>query len=58
MSAETFVVFSPFRLDFLNQQLWREQDLLPLQPKAFAVLAYLATHPDRLVTAEELRKAV
>ncbi len=31
---------------------------MPVRPKPFAVLAYLATHPGRLVTAAELRKVV
>jgi len=52
------ILFPPFRLDVRNEQLWRGDDLLPLRPKPFAVLAYLAAHPDRLVTAAELRKAV
>jgi predicted ATPase/DNA-binding winged helix-turn-helix (wHTH) protein len=52
------ILFPPFRLDVLNEQLWRDNELLTVRPKPFAVLAYLATHPGRLVTAAELRKAV
>ena len=58
MPSETLIHFPPFRLDVLNEQLWRDKEVLPLRPKPFAVLAYLATHAGRLVTAEELRKAV
>ena len=58
MSSETLILFPPFRLDVLNEQLWRDNDLVPVRPKPFAVLAYLAAHPGRLVTAAELRKAV
>ena len=58
MSADSLIVFPPFRLDAQNQQLWRETALLPLRPKTFAVLLYLATHPGRLVTASELRHAI
>ena len=32
--------------------------MLPLRPKPFAILRYLAEHPHRLVTKEELLKAV
>ena len=58
MPSETLIVFPPFRLDVRNEQLWRDAELVPVRPKPFAVLAYLAAHPDRLVTAAELRKAV
>ena len=34
------------------------EDALALPPKAFAVLHYLVTHPDRLVTKDELLDAV
>src|SRR5215831_2983741 len=56
--SETLMLFPPFRLDVRNEQLWRDQDLVPIRPKPFAVLAYLAAHAGRLVTAEELRQAV
>lgn len=58
MSSEPLIVFPPFRLDVRNEQLWRDEALVPLRPKPFAVLAYLALHPGQLVTAVELRKAV
>ena len=52
------VVFPPFQLDLANEQLWREQQLVPLPPKTFAVLRYLVEHAGRLVTKDELLKAV
>ena len=58
MPSETPIVFPPFRLDVLHGQLWRDNELVPVRPKPFAVLGYLATHPGRLVTAAELRKVV
>ncbi|HEX2483842.1 MAG TPA: AAA family ATPase, partial [Myxococcota bacterium] len=58
MHADTFVEFPPFRLDLANQELWRDSDRLPVRGKPFAVLAYLATHPARLVLREELVRAV
>jgi class 3 adenylate cyclase/DNA-binding winged helix-turn-helix (wHTH) protein/tetratricopeptide (TPR) repeat protein len=51
-------VFGPFRLDPEHACLWRESQAVVLTPKAFAVLHYLVTHPDRLVTKDELLDAV
>jgi class 3 adenylate cyclase/tetratricopeptide (TPR) repeat protein len=51
-------VFGPFRLDSEHACLWRESQAVLLTPKAFAVLHYLVTHPDRLVTKDELLDAV
>ena len=55
--------FPPFRLDPVNQCLWRDREtVVPerilLPPKAFAVLCYLVAHAGRLVTQEELLEAV
>jgi DNA-binding winged helix-turn-helix (wHTH) protein/predicted ATPase len=52
------VEFPPFRLDLVNQELWRGRERLPLRGKPFSVLAYLATHPERLVPRDELARAV
>jgi DNA-binding response OmpR family regulator len=44
--------FAPFRLDTVNQCLWRgegvAEERVLLAPKAFAVLRYLVEHPGRL----------
>src|SRR5271157_5208470 len=55
--------FPPFRLDTVNQCLWRRGDApdderVLLTPKAFAVLRHLVEHAGRLVTQEELLEAV
>ncbi len=55
--------FPPFRLDTVNQCLWRTGDRdveaqVPLTPKAFAMLHYLVEHPGRLVTHDELLDAI
>lgn len=55
--------FPPFRLDTVNQCLWRNlgrapQERILLAPKAFAVLRYLVEHPGRLVPHGELLDAV
>jgi DNA-binding winged helix-turn-helix (wHTH) protein len=55
--------FASFRLDTLNQCLWRRGDggreeRILLTPKAFAVLEYLVERAGRLVTHKELLRAV
>src|ERR1700732_2092689 len=55
--------FPPFKLDALNQCLWRRadsgaEDRVLLTPKAYAVLNYLAELPGRFVTQRELIEAV
>lgn len=57
MAHET-LIFSPFRLDTANEQLWRDRELVALRPKTFAVLRHLAANPGRLVTQGELLQAV
>lgn len=51
-------VFPPFRLDPINQCLWRENERISLAPKAFGVLRYLVENAGRLVTQEELLEAL
>ena len=50
--------FGSFRLDPLNQCLWRGEQRVPITPKAFDVLRYLVEHPGRLVTHEEILEAL
>src|SRR5712692_2314677 len=54
--------FSPFRLDTVNQCLWRgdsvAEERILLAPKAFTVLRYLVEHPGRLVYHDELLGAL
>ena len=54
--------FPPFRLDTVNECLWRgggpAEERILLAPKAFAVLRYLVEHPGRLVTQAELLEAL
>jgi DNA-binding winged helix-turn-helix (wHTH) protein len=55
--------FNPFRLDTMNQCLWRRADgeddeRILLTPKAFAVLRHLVEHAGRLVSQDELIEAV
>jgi class 3 adenylate cyclase/predicted ATPase len=50
--------FADFRLDADNACLWRGTQPIALTPKAFDVLHYFVTHPDRLVTKDTLLDAV
>src|SRR5215468_4329718 len=55
--------FTPFRLDTVNQCLWRHGENVPdervlLTPKAFAVLRYLVEHSGRLVSQGEILDAL
>jgi len=50
--------FHSFRLDIVNQCLWRGDDRVSLTPKAFDVLRYLVEHADRLVTQDEILEAL
>ena len=46
--------FGPFRLDAAAGQLRRGHEVVPLAPKAFAVLEHLIRRPGQLVTKDEL----
>lgn len=52
------VLFGPFRLHGHGGRLLRGTQPIPLTPRAFAVLQYLAGRPGRLVTKAELLGAV
>ena len=51
-------LFGGFRLDPDNACLWRGAQAIALTSKAFDVLHYLVTHPDRLVSKDMLLDAV
>ncbi|MEO8699267.1 MAG: AAA family ATPase [Kofleriaceae bacterium] len=46
--------FPPFQLDLDAEQLWKGTKQVPLRRKPFAILRFLAEHPARLVTHDEL----
>jgi DNA-binding winged helix-turn-helix (wHTH) protein/tetratricopeptide (TPR) repeat protein len=55
--SEQQIVFGNFRLDLVNECLWRGEQAIAIPPKEFAVLFYLVRNPGRLVTKEELIEA-
>ena len=61
--APMMTQFHPFRLDTVNQCLWRrcdsgDDERIMLPPKAYGVLHYLMERAGRLVTQDELLDAV
>jgi len=58
MEHGSHILFAPFRLDLRNQCLWRDERVITLTPKAYAVLLCLLKHHHQLVTKEELLNAV
>jgi predicted ATPase len=52
------ITFVPFRLEAEPARLWHGTREMALRPRSVAVLAYLAMHPERLVSKEELRQHV
>ena len=52
------ITFGAFRLDRSNRSLHRGLSVIPLRPKAFAVLEHLVARAGRLVTKDQLLAAV
>jgi len=52
------LVFPPFRLDLVNERLWRGEQEIVLRPKIFALLRHLVHHAGRVVKKEELLEAL
>jgi DNA-binding winged helix-turn-helix (wHTH) protein/tetratricopeptide (TPR) repeat protein len=50
--------FDGFRLDRRDERLWRGHEILPLHPKAFAVLCCLLRQAGQLVTKDQILEAV
>src|SRR5215468_9190594 len=58
MAERQSLTFGPFRLDLLQNRLWRETQPIAIRHQAFTVLRYLVMHADRLVTKAELLQHV
>src|SRR5262245_23536867 len=58
MPASPQWVFDHFRVDPDHACLWRDAEVIALPPKAFDLLHYFVTHPDRVLTKDELLDAV
>jgi urea transport system substrate-binding protein len=58
MSESRILSFGQFRLDPINQELWRGSELVEVRRKTFEALLYLVRNPRRLITHDELLKSV
>jgi len=58
MSRDPVLHFGPYRLDLGNEQLWCDEQLVRLTPKAFQVLRMLMSSSGQLVTKDEFFRAV
>jgi DNA-binding response OmpR family regulator len=54
VTSNQYIAFGAFRLDPVNECLWRDERAIALAPKEFAVLLHLVRHPGRMVTKVEL----
>jgi DNA-binding winged helix-turn-helix (wHTH) protein len=54
MNRQLALAFDPFVLDPVAGRLYGRSGAVPLTPKAFALLEYLAANPGRLLTKHEL----
>jgi len=52
------ILFPPFVLDLRSGQLMRGSAAIPMRPKTWAVLRYLAERPGLLITRDELFRAL
>ena len=58
MPSNQQTTFGPFRLDPANERLWRDDQVVALRPKPFAVLKHLLEHRGQLVTKQQLLDSV
>jgi pimeloyl-ACP methyl ester carboxylesterase/DNA-binding winged helix-turn-helix (wHTH) protein len=58
LKSDAGLTFGEFRVDAASGQLFRNDAPVPLTPKAFAVLEFLAARSGRLVSKQELLDAV
>ncbi len=58
MTEPRILSFGQFRLDPINQELWRGSELVEVRRKTFEVLLYLVRNPRRLITHDELLNGV
>ena len=58
MSENLQITFPPFSLDTVNGSLLRGRSKIPLRPKSVSLLLFFLQHPNRLLTKQELMRAV
>src|SRR5215510_4659749 len=58
MDADRLLSFDRYSLDLANEQLLHDGDVVPLTPKAFAVLRRLVEDAGQLVKKDDLLRSV
>jgi DNA-binding winged helix-turn-helix (wHTH) protein len=58
MQAKVIFKFGAFQVDALARTLWRKEEVVTLNRRAFDVLLYFAQNPGRVLTHDELLKNV
>jgi DNA-binding winged helix-turn-helix (wHTH) protein len=58
MDSGQTIEFLPFRLDEGSERLWRGDEPVPLRPKTWQLLRYMAARPGQLLSRDELLDAV
>lgn len=58
LATQKGLVSGPLRLDRHSRRLWVGQQEVDVTPKALALLDYLITHPDEVITRERLLQVV
>ncbi len=58
LEEKTEVTFAHYRLDLQREQLWSDDQTIPLPGKGFALLCYLVEHAGQLVSKAELFAAL
>jgi two-component system KDP operon response regulator KdpE len=56
--GQSVIEFGAVRVDLGRRLVWRDEQALHLTPLEYRLLAYLATHPDCVLTHRQLLKAV
>lgn len=54
MTSGNLLSFGDVRVDLAAERVWRRDELVELEPKAFEVLRHLLHNPDRLISKQEL----
>jgi DNA-binding winged helix-turn-helix (wHTH) protein len=57
-SSRRFYQFGPFRVDADKEMLLRDEESIPIAPKAFQILLVLMRHGKQVVTKDDLMKSV
>src|SRR5579864_5226795 len=57
-NSKEFYEFGPYRIDPDERRLLRDQELIPLPPKAFETLLILVRHSEQVVLKDDLMKTL